>query len=480
VSTLCVVGAGPAGSIFAARMAQLGHDVWLVERQPFPRPHLGESLSPGVLPLLDMIGARERVAAQGRRVRKVIVKWGTAAVVREDPREQGLIVDRGDFDRLLLERAKALGVRILQPAVVRAQSGGAGGWDLSIETPGRTVRLQADFLADARGRAGGGSGSRRRTAGRTLALYAYWRGADLPGQPRIEAGEAAWYWGVPLPDGTYNTLVFVDAKGFRGECPAASGAASGAAPLAARFLALLRRSDIMAGCRDAQMVGTVSAIDATPYVDESCATPTLLKVGDSALAIDPLSSSGVQKAVQGALSAAIVANTLLRRRSNADAALAFYRSSLAEASDRHCRWAAGHYEKIVTEGGGRFWQDRAIGPAKPPAAPSRKPLDAAALSVTEVGLSRHLEFVDLPCIDGDFVALKPAVRHPGLDGPVAYLGGQEIALLLRGLPAGSTPLEIARSWADKMPLDSGLAIAGWMLNRGILVAQGFGPRKGEQ
>jgi flavin-dependent dehydrogenase len=474
MSTVCVIGAGPAGSTFAARMAQLGHDVCLVERRSFPRRHLGESLSPGVLPLLEMTGARQSVAARALRVRTVSVKWEQANEVREDPREHGLIVDRGDFDRLLLERARTLGVCVLQPAVVRECSGGDSGWSLSVEAHGRTVRLDADFLADARGRSGGAAGSRRRTGCRTLALYAYWRGAALPRQPHIEAGEDAWYWGVPLPDGTYNTLVFVDAKCFHHGRPGTPKAT-----LATRFLGLLRRSAIMAGCDDVQRVGPVSATDATSYLDEHCAAPSIIRVGDAALAIDPLSSSGVQKAIQGALSAAIVANTLLRRRDMTDTALEFYRSSLALASERHCRWAAGHYDMVVEQGGGPFWQDRAAGPKAVPLAPPRNLLDAYALSATGVGLSRHLEFVELPCIDGEFVALKPAVRHPGLEGPVAYLGGQELAPLLRRLPVGSTPLQIARSWSDRIPLESGLAIAGWMLNRGILVSREGAPGEGE-
>ena len=474
MSTVCVIGAGPAGSTFAARMAQLGHDVCLVERQSFPRRHLGESLSPGVLPLLEMTGAREPVAARALRVPTVQVTWGAAAEVREDPREQGLTVDRGDFDRLLLERARAFGVRVLQPATVRECSGGDGGWSLNVETSGRTVRLNADFLASAGGRSGGRGGSRRWTGCRTLALYAYWRGATLPRQPHIEAGEEAWYWGVPLPDGTYNTLVFVDAKCFH-----EGRLEKSEATLAARFRGLLRRSGIMAGCDDAQRVGPISATDATPYLDEHCAASSMIKVGDAALAIDPLSSSGVQKAIQGALSAAIVANTLLRRREMIGTALEFYRSSLTEAADRHCRWAAGYYEKVVEQGGGSFWRDRAAGPKAAPLALPRKSLDAGALSTTGVGLSRHLEFVDLPCIDGEFVAVKPAVRHPGLEGPVAYIGGQEIAPLLRRLTVGSTPLQIARSWSDRIPLESGLAIAGWMLNRGILVSREGAPSEGE-
>jgi 2-polyprenyl-6-methoxyphenol hydroxylase-like FAD-dependent oxidoreductase len=419
-------------------------------------------------------GARESVEAAGfRRVRTVHVKWEAGAQVREDAREQGVIVDRGEFDRLLLERARALGVRVLQPATVVQCSRRVTKWSLAVEAGGDTVQVDADFLANACGRTSGSTGGRRWTGRRMLALYAYWRGAGLPRQPRIEAGEEAWYWGVPLPDGTYNTLVFVDVKRFRDSRVANE-------TLAARFLELLHRSALMADCRDAQLVGPVSAIDATPYIDEDSAMPSTIKVGDAALAIDPLSSSGVQKAIQGALSAAIVANTLLRRPEMTDPAIQFYRSSLAEASERHCRWAASHYDKIAGQGGGPFWQDRATGPKPAPVPPPTAPLDAFTLSAVGVGLSRNLEFVDLPCLDGDFVTLKPAVRHPGLEGPVAYLGGRELAPLLRGLPVGATPLQIARSWADRIPLESGLAIAGWMLNKGILVSHECGPREGDR
>ena len=117
MGTVCVIGGGPAGSTFAARMAQLGHDVVLVERAVFPRRQLGELLSPGVLPLLDMTGARTAVEAAGfRRVRTVLVRWEGDEELRDDPREQGLIVGRGEFDQILLRRALALGVRVVHRA----------------------------------------------------------------------------------------------------------------------------------------------------------------------------------------------------------------------------------------------------------------------------------------------------------------------------------------------------------------------------
>ena len=86
----------------------------------------------------------------------------------------------------------------------------------------------------ARRRVGPG---RMQTGAPTLAVFAYWRGARLPPTPRIEAGEDAWFWGVPLPNGTYNTLAFVDPKAF--------GAAPGA--LTQRFLDALARSPCHGG-----------------------------------------------------------------------------------------------------------------------------------------------------------------------------------------------------------------------------------------
>ena len=459
MSVVGVVGGGPAGATFAARMAELGHDVWLAERARFPRRHLGEALTPGVLPLLEVTGARAAIEAAGfRSVPRVHVTWEMGPQVREDPRQQGLIVDRGSFDRVLLDRAKALGVRVLQPAIVREHHWDCNRWNVRIDADDGACTFVADFVADATGRASGRSTSRRWTGAATLALHAYWQGHDLPDEPTIEAGEEAWYWGVPLPDGTHNILVFADARTVRAQ----------GGSLAERFRALLARSTLLAG-DDAMLAGPVEAINATPYLDGESATPTQLKVGDAALALEPLSSSGVQKAIQGALSAAIVANTLLRRPENTDAALQFYRTNLAEASDRHCLWAARHYGRIATRGGGVFWQDRAKAEPDASSELQRVPVDSASLRSRPVALSSDVQFVDQPCIDDRFVTLQPAIRHPALDGTIAYVGGHALAPLLRGLPPGLTPLQIARSWADRVPVDRGLAIAGWMIERGLLV-----------
>jgi flavin-dependent dehydrogenase len=462
MAEICVIGAGPAGSVFATRMAQLGHQVHLIERQRFPRAHLGESLSAGVMALLrsaDMHGAID--AARFPRVKGVWVKWDGEMRLREDASETGLLVDRGTFDLRLVERARDFGVRVHQPARIVAQSHDGTKWRLSIEADGVSSDLSGDFIADARGRHGRSQQDYTRTGASTLAVYGYWRGAKLPAMPRIEAGEDGWYWGVPLPDGSYNTLVFVDPHAFR-SMPGAT--------MSERFLGLLDRSSLMQNCRDGELIAPVRAIDATPYLSGDCVAPNRIQLGDAALAIDPISSSGVQKAIQTALSGAIVANTLLRRPGSADAALGFYRTQLSEASERHRRWAAGHYLEIAEYGDRPFWRQRAsteaaIEPAELPM------IDARGLARTPVELSRELEFVATPCLQGDFVNVASALRHPRLASPLVYLGGRELAPLLKTLPPGRTPIEIAQAWSNRMPLESGMAIAGWLVSHGILVEQ---------
>ena len=64
--------------------------------------------------------------------------------------------------------------------------------------------------------------------------------------------------------------------------------------------------------------------------------------------------------------------------------------------------------------------------------------------------------------------LRSALTHPGLDGPVAYLGGHELAPLLRDVRPGMTSRDLARVWAGSVPLGSGLSIAHWLTGHGVL------------
>jgi flavin-dependent dehydrogenase len=458
VTDVVVVGAGPAGSVYATRMVQLGFDVCVIERSRFPRPRLGESLSPGVMPLLASAGLSATVEATAvRRVRSVTVQWDGAPTIRHDPREQGRLVDRGAFDAALLERAQDIGTRVLQPAAVRHCTANSDGWHLTVDTVTGSVGIQAAFMVDATGRSGRFRRGRRVVAPRTIAIHGYWIGPDLPRQPRIAAGDREWYWGVPIPDGSYNTLVFVDGERFREE-PAAS--------IDERLCSLLARSALSSDVRGARLRAPARAADATPYVLDDCVGERRISIGDAALALDPLSSSGVQKAIQTALSGAIVTNTLLRRPEASPSAIRFFRDSVQDAGDRHHAWAMAHYATAAASRPDTFWADRA--------GATREAREAASGSLPAVDddvplrLSPRSRWEELPCLGAQYVEIRTALRHPQLEGPVAFLGGQELAPLLRDAPPGLTTRQLADAWSSRMSSVAALSIVRWLSGHGVL------------
>ena len=106
---VCVIGGGPAGSTIAHRLASLGYNVCIIESQKFPRPnHIGASLLPSILPLLDCIGVRESVENIGFLPHERTIIWWSEAIptYKSQPEQPGFYVDRGQFDHLLLQNAK--------------------------------------------------------------------------------------------------------------------------------------------------------------------------------------------------------------------------------------------------------------------------------------------------------------------------------------------------------------------------------------
>ncbi len=457
--SVLVIGGGPAGACFASRMAQLGASVVLAERLVFPRRWLGESLTPGVREFLLAMGAGKALEDGGfPPARDVRVSWEGESLTRVKSGAEGLLVDRGRFDQMLLDHAAREGVRVLQPAQVVELKRVEEGWQATLAHGGGHERVHADFLADARGR-GALAGSPRRAMGqRSLAVFGYWRGSSLPQHATVSAGERGWFWGIPLPDGSYNAQAFVSPRDFH---------SSPGESIEQRYRALIAGSELAPGLAEAGMEGPVRAVDATPYLVDEPVTSRSIRLGDAALSLDPISSSGVQKAIQSALAGAIVANTMLRRPDDAGEAERFYRDSLQRTAARHAEWAGQHYAAAARTRSNDFWTSRALTIAQPPEAP--QPLEPDEV----VTLSPLARLVECPCLGAEFVEMRQALVHPSLDGPVAYLARQPLAPLLASLPEGRL-LDIAQGWMGRMSLSSALAIASWLRRRGVLVPAAIG------
>ena len=318
-----VIGGGPAGSTAATMLARKGHSVLLLERERFPRAHVGESLLPASLPVLEALGVLPAVEAAG-----FVQKWGATMVwgtqpepwtwyFRETNRHypHAYQVWRPEFDRLLLENSRAQGVEVRQGhRVIEVHFDGERASGVRYRGDGEGERsVAARFIVDASGQSaliGAGRKLRRWDPFfRNMAVYAYFRGARrLPepddGNVFIESYEHGWFWNIPLHTGESSVGAVIDAQ--RGQA-----GISAAGPQ--RFL----EQQIACAPHTARMLGGASQVSEALVVKDwsySCdrfVGDGYILAGDAACFVDPLFSSGVHLALtSGVLAAAYVTSAL--------------------------------------------------------------------------------------------------------------------------------------------------------------------------
>ncbi len=136
-----VIGGGPAGASTAILLAQASWRVILAEQQAYPRQKVcGECLSPASFALLDELGVGPAVRdSAGPELQRVGWMSSSPTIVADLPKctdgpyRFGRALGRDQLDAILLGRARALGVEILQPAKVRSLRGDPGRFDCMIE-----------------------------------------------------------------------------------------------------------------------------------------------------------------------------------------------------------------------------------------------------------------------------------------------------------------------------------------------------------
>lgn len=457
---VCIIGGGPAGSAIGSRLASQGHHVCLVEAHSFPRPGIQATLPAAILPLLDFIGARERVESAGfLRAEETLVWWSEPSPARRRAGAvAGFHVDRGNFDLLLLENARERGVEILQPARALRPVRMNDEWRVPVEHPGGRQTIAAKVLIDAAGRGNPLGGALRRPAPPLLAMYAYWQ---IPGAGRsqgcVEAGDDEWYWAAPAGHDHAIAAVFLDPLRLRE--PAARERSS-------FYRSLMERFRLFAGGHGGSLAGEVRICDASFRFAEEPSGAGLIRVGDASMRLDPLSSQGILSAVAGGIQAAAVANTFLRRPMDAGHARAFYLARQRERVARLSGTAATFYRAKALQCDRPFWRAR-MGPPPPPEPPhlsrTLPPLDQ------RVRLSSGAQIVLTPVLKGDLIGSAPALAHPSIPKPVAYLAGIDLIPLLTGIRPGQTFADLLDDWRDVRP-ELAREILHWLWTREIIVA----------
>jgi flavin-dependent dehydrogenase len=295
-----VAGGGPAGSVAALTLARAGATVALLERSTYDRPRVGETLPPVATPLLRRLGLDGAAADAG-----AIPSFGTESAWggRElatnafvfDANGDGYHVARDRFDALLSEAAESAGAHVERNARVVSCERSHGGWDLSVragdDAAARTVR--AGFLLDATGRRSAlarSVGARRDVYDHLVGVAVHYRIAPHDGgYTLVEAVRDGWWYSAPVPPDRLVVMVMTDADICR-RLELADGGTWSAA-----LAGTDHTKERVRGAAHVWGPATVSAV--THRLRRGAAGGRWLAAGDAALGVDPLSSSGIIRAL---------------------------------------------------------------------------------------------------------------------------------------------------------------------------------------
>jgi flavin-dependent dehydrogenase len=324
-----VVGGGPGGSTIATLLARQGRKVVLVEKAHHPRFHIGESLLPANVALLEELGVRGEIENIG------LPKWGIEFVSPQyahrsyfefgDAWDKSMPmawqVRRSDFDEILFRRAGREGAQVLEGCQVRQVVFDADGADvLARLDDGAERRWRASFVVDASGRdtllANQFELKRKNQRHNSAALFGHFTGArrlegQRAGNISIFWFEHGWFWFIPLADGSTSIGAVCWPHYLK----------SRNKPLKDFFLDTVAMSPALAE----RLAGAVLIDDAVyatgnyAYSSTRSAGDRYLLVGDAYAFIDPVFSSGVYLAMSSAFKAAELVAARLDRPSQAAA-----------------------------------------------------------------------------------------------------------------------------------------------------------------
>lgn len=488
---IVVIGAGPAGLTAALRLQQLDYSVQIIERSAqWPRPQIGEALTPGVRNIIDLLDANDALEAVPHLAgMSTKIRWrsNTAEIVNHG---DSAIVNRAAFDAALLQLAQQRGITVCMPArisSVHSITGQATAWQLHIDTATGSQSITTRFILDASGRSH--HPQHHQCAPRLSAIWAELAPDQIPSHiakyTQVEALAHGWLWGTRLPNQHYRIMLVNDPQTAHQHMPGQA------------------EQWLRANCASSELF---NAIANTPYADrlQACvATPYLaldswqdgrLKLGDAAFALDPISSSGVEKAMRFSLQAVVAVHTQLSKADNHAKTLArdFYEQRLIETCARHNYWTQSYYAQAWYKQQ-PFWQKRSTNTldnddsantthADHPLVRALQAQSAQIRNYQEVELKpaasfnphHHLRLhpaaslTESYCVVKNQVQKQLALNHPNLDRPIAFLEDQALFPHLNFLWQAHSLSNTLKKLEENMRAEKSQKITLWLWQRGLL------------
>ncbi len=367
--SVVVIGGGPGGSTAAALLAKEGVDVLLLERDRFPRYHIGESLAASCRVVMALSGALDKVEDFGFPIKRgALLQWGAEEDWTVDWQElfgaeaSSWHVDRADFDDILLTNAAKQGAEVIQEATVKKVEFDGDRpvriqWVRNSE-PDRLLITDFEHLIDASGRAGILSAQYFRNRHpheifRNVAIWGYWNGGRTlpqtpPGGINVISSPDGWYWVIPLKDGRHSVGFVTHKDNFLKR-------KAEFADNEAMLQTLIAENDTVTQLLEgAEYYEPVRVEQDFSYVADHFCGPNYFLVGDAACFLDPLLSTGVHLSMYSAM---LASGAILSTRAGEvteGQGQAFYESLYRHAYARLLVLVSGVYEQYAGKAN-YFW-----------------------------------------------------------------------------------------------------------------------------
>jgi len=311
-----VVGGGPGGSSTSTFLADGGLRVALFERERFPRFHVGESLMPATMLLLEELGAKAAIEERGFQL-----KYGASFIDEENNAATQTFyflpgqpwpnysyqVPRAEFDTVLLEHATKRGVTVFQPATVEGTEFDAGGVTLTVSGENGPFSVRAKMLVDATGRDAllatrYGRRTRIPNLGK-VAFFAHYKGAARrsgleEGNIRVYVFREGWFWWIPLAG---------DVTSVGAVCHARTVKQWTGEPEGLLDAMIARSRSVSENLAGAVRITPVHRVANFSYHNSPVVGDRFVAVGDAIAFVDPIFSGGVYIALRtGQLAAAAI------------------------------------------------------------------------------------------------------------------------------------------------------------------------------
>ncbi|WP_353741327.1 tryptophan 7-halogenase [Pseudomonas fluorescens] len=432
MTEIVILGAGPAGAAVALGLRRLGHGVTLISE--WRRFAAFEGVSVRVLEALRGAGLHQALA-QATLPSQRQVSWNG----QHHAQNIEYLLDRPLFDRGLREDLRLAGVELIEGRVLTVQSSANGH---RIEIDGREP-LFAPFLVEARGRQAPAIGKGLRGP-ETVSLLNRWQGSPGSTASAVESLEDGWAWMARRADGQcyWQWTVDVASAGLPGKAMLLEYCRQRrqGSKLATAFFAGETEADLKLHARSS-----------TAILSPQMCGENWIRVGDAAMAVDPLSGNGIFQSLSSALQAPAVINTLLCKPERAALAQRFHQQRVEQLFLRFARIGRDFYADEQRWLDQPFWQARRNWPD---AEVAHAEADFNALRVERAPVLR----------DGLVDEAEVVITA---DQPLGiwHVHGVEVAALVQRLKQGEPADQVLAG----LTVEQGRMVRSWLL------AQGFKP-----